>query len=74
MISTATYPGQHPTSTCPKAAAFYPCPQNLSIAWTYRPPSVHFLADFGRIYECGRCCVLVNLRISLSFRALIALY
>lgn len=51
MISTATYPGQHPTSTCPKAVAFYPCPQNMSIAWTYRPPSVHFLAEFGHVYR-----------------------
>ena len=49
MISTATYAGQHPTSTCPKTAAFYPCPQNMSIAWTYRPPSVHFLAEFGHV-------------------------
>ena len=74
MISTATYPGQHPTSTCPKTAAFYPCPQNMSIAWTYRPPSVHFLAEFGHVYRRGRCCVLGNLRISLLFRELIALY
>jgi hypothetical protein len=74
MISTATYPNPHHLSTCPNSWVFYTCPQNMSIAWTYRPPSVHFLADFGRIYECGRCCVLVNLRISLSFRALIALY
>ncbi|MFY7874178.1 MAG: hypothetical protein ACOVQM_01945, partial [Pirellula sp.] len=64
MISTATYPGQHPTSTCPKAVAFHPCPQNMSIAWTYRPPSVHFLAEFGQIYRRGRCCTIPNLETS----------
>ena len=74
MISTATYPGQHPTSTCPKTVAFYPCPQNMSIAWTYRPPSVQFLEEFGHVYGRGYRCVFVNLRISLSFRELIALY
>ena len=74
MISTATYPGQHPTSTCPKTAAFYPCPQNMSIAWTYRPPYVQFLEEFGHVYRRGHRCVLVNLRISLPFRELIALY
>ena len=57
VISTATDPSQHPTSTCPKTAAFYPCPQNMSIAWTYRPPSVHFLAEFGHVYERGRCAI-----------------
>ena len=74
MISTATYPGQPPTSTCPKTAVFYPCPENMSIAWTYRPPSVHFLEEFGHVYRRGYRCVFVNLRISLSFRELIALY
>jgi hypothetical protein len=64
MISTATYPGQHPTSTCPKTVAFYPCPQNMSIAWTYRPPSVHFLAEFGHVYGRGRCCAIPNLETS----------
>ena len=37
-----------------KNGAFYPCPLNMSIAWTYRPPSVHFLAEFGHIYGRGR--------------------
>ena len=57
-----------------KTAAFYPCPLNMSIAWTYRPPSVHFSRDSGHIYGRGRCSVLVYLRISLPFRELIALY
>jgi hypothetical protein len=57
-----------------KTEAFYPCPLNMSIAWTYRPPSVHFLAEFGHIYGRGRCSGSVNLRISLPFRELIALY
>ena len=74
MISTATYAGQHPTSTCPKTAAFYPCPQNMSIAWTYRPPSVHFLAEFGHVYRRGRCCGSVDTQILRPFRELIALY
>jgi hypothetical protein len=26
----------------------------MSIAWTYRPPSAHFLAEFGHIYGPGR--------------------
>ena len=74
MISTATYPGQHPTSTCPKAAAFYPCPLNMSIAWTHRPPSVHFSRDFGHV-DCPRHrCGLGNLRISSIVINLIALY
>jgi hypothetical protein len=64
MISTATYPIQHPTSTCPKAAAFYPCPLNMSIAWTYRPPSVHFSRDFGHVYGRGGCCTIPNLETS----------
>ena len=74
MISTATYRGQHPTSTCPKAAAFYPCPLNMSIAWTHRPPSVHFSRDFGHV-DCPRHrCGLGNLRISSIVINLIALY
>jgi hypothetical protein len=64
MISTATYPIQHPTSTCPKAAAFYPCPLNMSIAWTYRPPSVHFSRDFGHVYGRGYRCAIPNLETS----------
>ena len=74
MISTATYPGQHPTSTCPKAVAFHPCPQNMSIAWTYRPPSVHFSRDFGHVYRRGRCCGSLDTQILRPFRELIALY
>ena len=74
MISTATYPGQHPTSTCPKTVAFYPCPQNMSTAWTYRPPYVQFLAEFGHVYPRGRGCGSVDTQILRPFRELIALY
>jgi len=64
MISTATDPGQHSTSTCPKTAAFYPCPQNMSIAWTYRTPWAIFSREFGQVCRQGRRCGFLNLRIS----------
>ena len=46
----------------------------MSIAWTYRPPSVHFLAEFGHIYRRGRCCGSVDTQILRPFRELITLY
>jgi len=54
MISTATYPNPHHLSTCPNSEVFYTYPSNMSIAWTYRTPSVHFLAEFGQVNGRGR--------------------
>ena len=53
MISTATYPNPHHLSTCPNSEVFYTYPSNMSIAWTYRTPSVHFLAEFGQVNGRG---------------------
>jgi len=51
MTSTATQLQQHSRATCPFLAVFYPCPPDMSIAWTYRTPSVHFSRDFGQVYR-----------------------
>lgn len=56
-------------STCPNTGAFGPCLLNMSIAWTYPAPSVHFLEEFGHVRRpCHRCGV-GNLEIS-SLRGL----
>jgi hypothetical protein len=74
MNSTATDSSPHHLSTCPNLWVFYPCPPNMSIAWTYRTPSVHFSRKFGQVYGQGHRCGSVNLRILRLFRELIALY
>lgn len=51
MTSTAIHPEQHPKATCPFSADFYAYPMNVSIAWTYHLPSVHFSPDFGQIHR-----------------------
>jgi|SanBayMetagenome_1026888.scaffolds.fasta_scaffold05690_4 hypothetical protein len=54
MISTATYSNPRHPSTYPNLWVFYPCPPNMSIAWTYRTPSVHFSREFGQVNRRGR--------------------
>ena len=74
MISTATYPNPRHPSTCPNLWVFYTCPPNMSIAWTYRTPSVHFLAEFGRVGCPPDRCGVGNLGISSLVLQIICLY
>lgn len=73
MNSTATYSKQHRSSTCPNTAAFYPYPVNVSNAWTYPAPSVHFLAEFGHVGFPPDRCGVGNLGISSLVFQLISL-
>jgi hypothetical protein len=74
MIPTATYSNQHPTSTCPNTTVFCPYPVNMSIAWTYRTLSVHFLAEFGHVGYPPHRCEVGNLGISSLVLQLNSLY
>jgi hypothetical protein len=65
MTSTATQlQQQHCKATCPFLAVFYTCPPDMSIAWTYHTPSVHFLSDFGQVQRERHGVSVRNLRIS----------
>lgn len=57
-------PNSNPSSTCPKKAAFYACPQIMFIAWTCRSRSAHFLKKFGYVDCPGHRCGVWNLWIS----------
>lgn len=67
-------PNSNHSSTCPKMVGFYPCPPNMSMAWTCATPLAQFLAELRYVYRRGRRCGSPNLKILRPFRELIALY